>query len=1121
MAENDFLSPDFSKPDFLKSDRLAEQRSNPSANRSSVQPFDQLINPITDGSNLPIISAFPPTEAATAVNSNATSRSYTAGSRADSATGAEQATPNRAEPNQAFPTGPNEHPPVAPSSPQTASVSTAPISSAKAAKPASESSVSSGWWQSLDLKRQLALMAIGFSTVPLLTIGAASVAFPSPTTTWLLGSGLSAVAAVLIANRFSKRLLRPIENANAVVNSLGQGRLAHADGNELAQLEEKLKQLSRQMQTMTQQQGRQTQQRQLFSSISFRTRQTPKLEVLQESVVQGARQYLGVERVVIYRFNPDWTGTMVAEALAEGAPSVFNETIGDPCFRQRYITPYQNGRVRAINDIYSEPGLTDCYIRLLEQYQVRGNLVVPLRQDERLYGLLIAHQCSGPRSWTQGDVNFMTQLAAEFESNLDLITAFEQQEAAVQRAWLFGEIAFRARQSQDLQDVFQVAVQGVRQMLNTDRVLIYRFNPDWSGTMVAESVEAGYPAVLSEKIDDPCFRGRYVELYRNGRVRAISNIRQEPGLTDCHIRTLEKYGVKANLVAPLRQNNELLGLLIAHECKAPRVWQPSEQEVFSQTAIQLEYAIDHLGFIQKNQAIAGRARLFGDIAFRARQSLNRSDIFKTVVQGALRMLQTDRVLVYQFNSDWSGTMVAEAVAGDFPRVLDAKIDDPCFRGRYVELYRNGRVRAINNIYEEPGLSDCHIRTLEQYDVKANLVAPIRQNNQLAGLLIAHHCSGARIWQKPEIDFFSELATQLEYALDHIHFIEKLDQARQQAELASQEQRHQKEAIQGQLETLLSDVQGAFQGDLTVRSRSLDGEIGRVAQFLNATIENLQQIVLQVQSAAEATTQTACASEAEVHALSAGALRQAESITGALGQLQVMAESMQGVAANAQAAKQKVQQANQTLQDGDIAMNRTVDGILAIQETVGETAQKVKRLGEASQKISRVISLIRDLANQTHVLALNASIEANGLIGEGQGFVVVAEEVRSLAERSTTATREIEQIVEEIQSETNQVVTAMEAGLEQVVSGTELVETTRQKLTSIATVSGEIHELVEQMAQAASAQTRTSASVTGSMQDVEVIAQATSEQSVRVSASFKKLLGVAQALQESVTRFKVQ
>ncbi len=993
------------------------------------------------------------------------------------------------------------------------------------AQPEGELGMISRWWRGLGLKNQVAILAIALSTLPVLLVGTASYYFSNYWAVLGLGSGITAVLAAAIASLMIKRAMNPIQKAIAVVNQLGQGELnlplKDQKGDDLTFLQNQLNQLSNQLQTLFQKQSKITQQRQLFSSIAFRTRQSPKEEVLFQTTVQGARQILEADRVVIYRFNPDWTGTMVAESIVPGFPKVLNETIGDPCFRQRNAAQYQNGRIRAIDDIYTEPGLTDCHIRLLEQYRVRANLVVPIRKDEQLMGLLIAHQCSGPRSWNKSDIDFLSQLATEVEYGLDYISFINGQQAAAQRAWFFGDIAFRARQSLNQEDIFKTTVQDSRQILQADRVVVYHFNPDWSGTTVAESVGSGWTKVLDEKIDDPCFRGRYIELYRNGRVRAINDIYQEPGLTDCHIRTLEKYDVKANLVAPLRNNNELMGLLIAHQCSAPRVWQKSEIDFFSQLATQVEYALDHLSFIEKIQATAGRARLFGDIAFRARQSLNQEDIFRITVQGARKALNTDRVLIYRFNPNWSGKMVAESVESNWPKVLDETIDDPCFRGRYVDLYMNGRVRAINDIYQEPGLTDCHIRTLEQYDVKANLVAPIRKDNQLFALLIAHQCSAPRAWQKSEIDFFSELATQAEYALDHISFIEKLEQACQTAEIASQEQRQQKEAIQSQLDALLNDIQGAVKGDLTVRSQVKEGEMGIVADFLNATIENLRRIVLQVQSASGAVTQTVHRNEENIQTLSTEALRQARSITVALGQIQTMAESIQGVAANAQEAQLKVQQANQTLLEGDEAMNLTVDGILAIQETVEENAQQVKRLGEASQKISRVVNLIRDLASQTQVLALNASIEASDSAKEGQGFAVVAEEVRSLSEQSTAATKEIEQIVEEIQTETNQVVNAMEAGREQVIAGTQLVETTRQKLNSIATVSAQIRELVEEMAQAATAQAQTSASVSKTMGEVETIAQKTSEQSVAGAESFTKLLAVAQELQESVAQFKVQ
>ena len=479
------------------------------------------------------------------------------------------------------------------------------------------------------------------------------------------------------------------------------------------------------------------------------------------------------------------------------------------------------------------------------------------------------------------------------------------------------------------------------------------------------------------------------------------------------------------------------------------------------------------------------------------------------------------MIIYRFNPDWSGTIVAESVSSGWTKALQAQIDDPCFRARYVPQYQNGRVRAINDIHNEPGLTDCHIRTLEQFEVKANIVAPMRKDDQLVGLLIAHQCSKTRNWQQSEIDFFLQLATQIEYALDHVGFINELEEARKAAEAVSLEQRQEKEELQSQLETFLEQIEASFQGDLTVRAGVTAGEIGTVADFFNALIESLQQIVMQVQSATDAVNQTAKVSEIDVQRLSDEAKRQSEAIAATLGQIQVMATSIEKVATSAEQAARKVQEANHNLLVGDKAMNKTVAGILAIQQTVEETALKVKRLGESSQKISRVSSLIKDLANQTNILALNASIEASGAAKEGQGFAVVAQEVRALAEQSAAATKEIEQIVEEIQIETNEVVTAMEAGMEQVHTGTNLVKITRSKLNAIAAVSAQIRTLVEEMTQAATSQKQTSLDLTQTIQEVATIANETSEQSVTVADSFTKLLGVANELQESVAQFRVK
>ncbi|NES25737.1 MAG: chemotaxis protein, partial [Symploca sp. SIO3E6] len=379
----------------------------------------------------------------------------------------------------------------------------------------------------------------------------------------------------------------------------------------------------------------------------------------------------------------------------------------------------------------------------------------------------------------------------------------------------------------------------------------------------------------------------------------------------------------------------------------------------------------------------------------------------------------------------------------------------------------------------------------------------------------------REWQESEIEVFKQVALQVGYALEQALLIKQVEQARQAAEQVSIEQRQQKEMLQDQIEAFLGEIEGSFSGDLTVRARVTAGAMGTVADFFNATVESLQQLVRQVQSSATVATTTAKESENEVKRLSTEALRQAEAISAALNQVQVMANSIQKVATNAQAAEIKVQQANHTLKSGDLAMDRTVDGILAIQQTVEATARKVKRLGDASQKISRVVSLISDLANQTNLLALNASVEATRAGEDDHGFGLVANEVRSLAEQSASATQEIEQIVEAIQADTNEVVTAMEAGMERVLTGTELVQETRQTIADSTAVSTKILQLIEEIAQSATAQAQTSGDLSNTIKEVAAIANQTSEQSVIVADSFTQLLGVAAQLQDSVAQFKVK
>jgi diguanylate cyclase (GGDEF)-like protein len=156
---------------------------------------------------------------------------------------------------------------------------------------------------------------------------------------------------------------------------------------------------------------------------------------------------------------------------------------------------------------------------------------------------------------------------------------------------LMAEIAQRIRQSLDLQEILSTTVTEIRQFLQSDRVILYRFRPDWSGDVVQESVAPDCLSIMGFTIDDPCFRENYVKYYRQGRIRAIADV-QNAGLNECHRALLTSYDVKANLVVSVMYRDQLWGLLIAHHCRETRQWRQYEISLMSQLATQVAIAIN-------------------------------------------------------------------------------------------------------------------------------------------------------------------------------------------------------------------------------------------------------------------------------------------------------------------------------------------------------------------------------------------------------------------------------------------------------------------------------------------------------------------------------------------------
>ncbi|MEH2097423.1 chemotaxis protein [Nostoc sp. 'Peltigera membranacea cyanobiont' 213] len=863
-----------------------------------------------------------------------------------------------------------------------------------------------------------------------------------------------------------------------------------------------------------------------------------------QTTTQEVRQLLKCDRVGVYRFNADWSGEFVAESVGNGwikmvSPD-FYMVWEDTHLQDTKGGRYAKGESYVAKDIY-KMGHAQCHIDILEQYEMKAYIIAPIFSGEKLWGLLGAYQNSGPRDWQPWEESFVTQIGLQFGVAISqgeyldqMHEKSEQLAQIVEQEKAFTKIVGRIRQSLDVDSIFKTTTQEVRQSLRCDRVAVYRFNPDWGGVFMAESVGSGWTKLVGPDIktvlDDTYLQetkgGRYVR----GENFIVNDI-YKVGLAPCHIEILEQFEAKAYIIVPIFFGDKLWGLLAAYQNSSPREWQTWEVNFLVQTSLQFSLAksqIDYLELVQlkseKLSQIAEQEKAVTKISNRIRQSLDVEEIFKTTTQEVRQLLRCDRVAVYRFNPDWTGEFVAESVGHTWVKLVGPDIktvwEDTHLQETQGGRYAQAESFVVNDIYQV-GHSPCHIEILEQFEVKAYVIVPVFAGEQLWGLLAAYQNSETRDWEESEVTLLARIGNQLGLALQHTEYLQQVQAQSAKLSEAAAREKAAKELLQQRSIQLLTALRPALNGDLTVRAPITEDELGTIADAYNNTLQALRQIVLQVQGAAQQVAQTSTNSESSLAGLTNLAQQQSEEITAALGEIQQMVDSTQAVVANAELVQLAVKQANQTVESGDTAMNLTVQAIQGIRETVAQTSKKIKRLSESSQKISKVVNLIGNFATQTNVLALNAAIEATRAGEYGKGFAVVADEVRSLSRQSAAATIEIEKLVQDIQAETGEVAVAMETGIQQVVEGTNLVSETRQNLNAIVSATAEISQLIERITAATQKQMTQSVTVTKSMQDVAEIANKTFAESQEIATVFQDLSGMAQDLLTTASKFKVK
>jgi methyl-accepting chemotaxis protein len=170
----------------------------------------------------------------------------------------------------------------------------------------------------------------------------------------------------------------------------------------------------------------------LLQGIAYSITQAGNAQEVWETAVTSSQNVLQADRVIYHRFASNWQGKIIAEAVKEGFPQALGTEINDPCFAEGYAEAYQRGKVKAITNIYQEE-LDDCHLQMLETLAVVACLITPVVTENKLVGLLIAHQCSEARAWQADEITLLTRIAEQVGRTVEKIQILERQQQAQQQ----------------------------------------------------------------------------------------------------------------------------------------------------------------------------------------------------------------------------------------------------------------------------------------------------------------------------------------------------------------------------------------------------------------------------------------------------------------------------------------------------------------------------------------------------------------------------------------------------------------------------------------------------------------------------------------------------------------
>ncbi len=337
-----------------------------------------------------------------------------------------------------------------------------------------------------------------------------------------------------------------------------------------------------------------------------------------------------------------------------------------------------------------------------------------------------------------------------------------------------------------------------------------------------------------------------------------------------------------------------------------------------------------------------------------------------------------------------------------------------------------------------------------------------------------------------------------------------------------EMKNRQEYLSRSTDTMVQAMERFSDGDLTVNvlPEIQNDQIGKLFNAFNKTIQTIQQMILQLIDAVDATASATAEISASAEEMAAGVQEQSSQSTEIANAVEHMAEAIVTTAHRAKSTADMAVNAGEIAQTGGNVVETTIKGMIRIAEVVNESAFTVEKLGDSSTQIGEIIQVIDDIADQTNLLALNAAIEAARAGEQGRGFAVVADEVRKLAERTSNATKEISAMIKQIQTDTKGAVESIKIGNDEVDKGRVLAEDAGNSLKEIISTTRTVVTNVQEVASTNEQQSSAAEQISRSIEGISSVISETAGTTQQIASAAEDLNRLTDNLQILIQQFKV-